>query len=221
MRHAVIQGSSAPDGGAIWYEGSNSAPYMAYFDHIALADNSSDFGIVRLERGRARFFDVLFAHNDGVYMFDDGGPLVVLYPAFYGNVGQPFSLPSDGPPWMYMDDPSVLSWVDDGDPSNDVWTLRPDSALRDLGHPDLTDLDGTRSGVGPGSGATAPRIWALDSVDADGDGMSDGWERRFGLDPSSDDSGADPDGDGVSNLAEYQQGTLPDRRDTDGNGVDD
>jgi len=39
--------------------------------------------------------------------------------------------------------------------------------------------------------------------DSDGDGMPDGFERDYGLDPSVDDSLADPDGDDLSNLEEF------------------
>jgi glucose/arabinose dehydrogenase len=49
--------------------------------------------------------------------------------------------------------------------------------------------------------------------DADGDGLPDWWESRFGLDPSSaagaNGAGGDPDGDGQSNFQEYQAGTHP------------
>ena len=47
-------------------------------------------------------------------------------------------------------------------------------------------------------------------LDADGDGMADEWEKKYGLsisDPS--DATADPDGDGFTNLEEYQAKTDP------------
>jgi len=48
------------------------------------------------------------------------------------------------------------------------------------------------------------------SLDADGDGMANGWEQAYGLDPlNAADASADNDGDGMSNLQEYLAGTDP------------
>lgn len=50
----------------------------------------------------------------------------------------------------------------------------------------------------------------LSSVDADGDGMQDDWERFVGLSPSDPGDGAeDADHDGISNLDEYRAGLQP------------
>jgi len=46
-------------------------------------------------------------------------------------------------------------------------------------------------------------------ADTDGDRMDDAWERAHGLDPGSDDAGADPDEDGFTNIEEYRAGTDP------------
>jgi 1,4-alpha-glucan branching enzyme len=46
------------------------------------------------------------------------------------------------------------------------------------------------------------------SLDTDGDGMPDDWERFQGLDPFAQDGGFDKDGDTIANLAEYVRGSL-------------
>ena len=60
----------------------------------------------------------------------------------------------------------------------------------------------------------------LDS-DTDDDGMSDGWEAQYGLNPLLNDASADPDGDGLTNAQEYQYGTNPFDGDTDGDTLPD
>ena len=47
-------------------------------------------------------------------------------------------------------------------------------------------------------------------VDADGDGLPDDWEKKYGLNPNSkDDADADADGDGFTNAEEYAAKTDP------------
>lgn len=60
------------------------------------------------------------------------------------------------------------------------------------------------------------------ALDSDGDGMSDYFEIKYGLNPHDPtDAARDADADGVSNLEEYENGTNPNLADTDGDGVDD
>ena len=47
------------------------------------------------------------------------------------------------------------------------------------------------------------------NADTDGDGIPDGWEVDFDLDPIVNDSLDDPDNDGLNNLEEYQRGSDP------------
>jgi hypothetical protein len=50
---------------------------------------------------------------------------------------------------------------------------------------------------------------AGESLDSDGDGLPDWWEKLHGLDPLVADSGLDPDNDGWTNLDEYLNGGNP------------
>ncbi len=55
-----------------------------------------------------------------------------------------------------------------------------------------------------------PTDLRVTDLDADDDGMLDGWERRFGLDPTNaGDAIADPDGDGVANRDEFAVRSHP------------
>jgi hypothetical protein len=47
------------------------------------------------------------------------------------------------------------------------------------------------------------------AMDADGDGLPNGWEQANGLDPLTPSAGDDPDGDGLSNAQEFALGTNP------------
>jgi hypothetical protein len=47
------------------------------------------------------------------------------------------------------------------------------------------------------------------NLDADGDGMPDDWENRYGLNPRLNDANDDLDRDGFTNLQEYRAGTDP------------
>lgn len=53
-------------------------------------------------------------------------------------------------------------------------------------------------------------VVSSETADSDGDGMSDGWEVRFGLDPlGRGDARLDLDGDGMDNVSEFIAGTVP------------
>ena len=62
----------------------------------------------------------------------------------------------------------------------------------------------------------------MNNADTDNDGLPDGWEVAYGLNPNSaGDANADPDGDGLTNAQEYAAGTNPNSADTDGDGTPD
>ncbi len=57
--------------------------------------------------------------------------------------------------------------------------------------------------------------------DMDSDGLPDDWELANGLNISANDRGSDHDGDGLSNLEEFNLGTLPSDPDSDGDQIPD
>ncbi|MCU0799461.1 MAG: fibronectin type III domain-containing protein [Candidatus Thermoplasmatota archaeon] len=85
----------------------------------------------------------------------------------------------------------------------------PSDAAKDKDKDGLTNLEEYRAGTD------------LEDPDSDKDGMDDGWEVRYGLDPLSNaDAMQDLDDDGYANLDEYKAGTDPtDRNDNPGSSV--
>jgi hypothetical protein len=89
-------------------------------------------------------------------------------------------------------------------------------ALDDSGNAFIT---GSTNSYGAGSSDAFLLRYELDT---DGDGMSDGWEIKYGLNATwSGDASFDRDSDGLTNLEEYQYDTDPNNSDTDGDGQKD
>jgi hypothetical protein len=87
------------------------------------------------------------------------------------------------------------------------------------------DISVTASGVdsagSPFSVTDTGSVTLGPKVDADGDGVADLVEPRFGLDPAVADGSLDHDGDGLGLADELREGTNPWRWDTDGSGEND
>ena len=58
-------------------------------------------------------------------------------------------------------------------------------------------------------------------ADSDDDGMPDGWEESYGLDPMVYGATVDTDGDGLVDLGEYLLGCNPQSANSDGGIIDD
>ena len=197
----VWQGGDAQKGALLWHgplRRSGDLPGRIEQSVLLEATAGTDNRPVRVETGWLLARDLAWGPSDSalIAVTPPNGERTLLAQRFLGSGSVPG--PSD-----------ALRWTDDGDATNDLWSWRPGSALAELGVRDRTDADGTRRGVGPAAGPHADPRTRLDAVDLDGDGLSDGWEQRFGLDRTVDDAALDPDGDGRSNAVEYAEGTDP------------
>ncbi|MDO8303742.1 MAG: hypothetical protein Q7T18_10915, partial [Sedimentisphaerales bacterium] len=103
--------------------------------------------------------------------------------------------PADGPMWGYTTDPANHAI---------------DMDVRDIGyHYPVVSLDTDSDGL-----LDCLEYWAgtlHNNPDTDGDGMPDGWEVQYGLNPlnPADAQGSPLDNDDYSNLCEYLHGTDP------------
>ncbi len=89
--------------------------------------------------------------------------------------------------------------------------------------PDADGLSNYEEFLGPDRAATTNLDWTNPTdADSDDDGMPDGWEYFYGLNPNSPaDRYLDPDGDGLVNLGEFNLGSNPGLADTDADGLPD
>ena len=148
------------------------------------------------------------------------------------------------PPFVTARDPNTNAWVM-GEGTNALFTLKavdPEGASLTY----TWTLDGSNTAtvstsfvyqtdwsdaghhvldvrVSDGLWSNVLASWAVQvSADNDGDGMSNAWERTYGLDPwDAADAGLDPDGDHLTNLQEAQLGTSPTLSDSNGDSLSD
>ena len=82
-------------------------------------------------------------------------------------------------------------------------------------------IQARKAGAVPFELPPIPLIVVSRDLDTDADGMPNGWEADYGLNPFVADAARDPDADGLTNLQEYLAGTDPQNSDTDGDGTPD
>lgn len=117
----------------------------------------------------------------------------------------------------------VLPALTPGQTANLEWTIRVDGELEAGMVGMVVDRVDIPEEVEPVISIEAnqflpvsPKVW-----DADFDTMADSFETEYGLDLESDDSQEDNDEDGIVNVDEFNLGTSPIKKDSDGDGIDD
>ncbi len=224
IENSIFQRNSAELGAATVHFGSSTEQWLR---NCAIVDNDATHSVVYAHAGELILENTVLAWNRAPYVAGRDEGTARLVPLFvdYGPASDElFDHAEDmlGDEWGSVHaDPMVLSWSDDGDASNDLWAPLAASPLLDAGHPAQTDRDGTRVDIGPWGGPEAPLGVEAFTRDSDGDGMSDGWEQLYGLDPLSADATLDADGDGIDNATEFVLGTNPTLADSDTDGISD
>lgn len=85
----------------------------------------------------------------------------------------------------------------------------------------VVDLDETGQGILSVLGNDLSWRILKPFQDGDSDGISDAWERFYGLNPAFSNRDSDTDGDGISDLSEFRRNLNPTAKDSDEDGLDD
>ncbi|HQL65092.1 MAG TPA: hypothetical protein PLS78_04455, partial [bacterium] len=155
----------------------------------------NNFGIINVQDADPSTNGIQIPVNNGVITFTITPPSVagsgiIIADSVYGN--------ASGKAYF-----NVINNLDvDGNGLPDYWEkfYFGSTGQSINGNPDtdgLTNLQEYESGTDPLK------------FDTDNDGMSDGWEENYKLNPLLNDANLDPDNDGYSNLIEYQAGSNP------------
>ncbi|MEN0062510.1 MAG: MopE-related protein [Myxococcota bacterium] len=198
------------------------------FERVRWVGNGAPVGAAVAHEGPAG--RLTFIHNDVVgqrgdsVWYSDGGAFVASSTALAGNgtaslvAGRTADVTSLTAT-LEAADPLEVGWAlvtDDGNADDDVFGLVVGSPARDAGLG--RDRDGSPADIGSCGGLEAPPSCFRYGRDGEADGLDDGWELHFGLDPLLDDAGLDGDGDGLTHADELAGGTDPTDADSDEDG---
>lgn len=158
---------------------------------------------------------VAYNSTDNVYL-ESGAPSFaysVLFNKGFLNHNLPTVASS-----VKVQDPGLVSYYNGMDVGAADFHLIPSSTLHNAGNPATTNPDDSRADIGVYGGSNGEMGYYDDK---DSDGLSDGWEYRYGFSTSSSSASADPDGDGLTNLQEINASTDPKVADCDADGEKD
>ncbi|MBD3156838.1 DUF4215 domain-containing protein [Candidatus Peregrinibacteria bacterium] len=114
---------------------------------------------------------------------------------------------------LYNTNPLVVDTDKDGlDDGEEITTHKTDPIKPDTDGDDVPDGVEIELGTDPLNKMSFP-------ADANGNGIDDEWEIKYGISPQN--GSDDTDGDGLSDLLEYRKGTNPLDPDTDADGISD
>ncbi|MEO0599917.1 MAG: hypothetical protein AAF211_00680, partial [Myxococcota bacterium] len=201
----------AREGAALAHEGPTGRIALAHVDVVGQSGGSV------LHADGAAYFTTSSAF---VGNGEPGVPFVTGRTAVYTSFGAALAFDNAEPPAASLVD-AAPGWalVTDDAELDDLFGAVRGSPLRDAGIGE--DRDGSPADIGSCGGVAAlPRCLRF-GRDAEGDGLDDGWEVAFGLDPTSADGAGDPDADGLSNAGELAAGSHPADADSDEDGVSD
>lgn len=229
LSNSTISGNLAlGNGGGLYLSGSSSLHNVTIFGNTSGVDRG---GGLYQRSGDLVVANTLLAENAGNDCFrsagtplangnnldTDGSCIGVFGANFTTGAAHLGPLVDNGGPTPTHILLAGSSAIDAGD--NAICAAAPVAALDQRGVARPIDAEDNGSVV---CDIGAVELTTDETIDTDGDGIPDNYENANGLNPADpSDAGEDPDNDGLTNLEEFQAGTMIDDTDTDDDGIGD